>query len=147
MRGTNEIATPPVDTGRRRAVHAADLRIEAWGPTREACISEAISALVGSFLGPALPPPSSTVCVEVAGSTDAELLQTVLRKVISWLGKRNQITAAADVEAVTTGLRLRCQMIDTGAVRPVASIPKGVSRQVRCERRPGGWWCAARIDV
>ncbi len=37
------------DRGHRNVPHTADLRIEAWGPTREDCIAEALRGLVESF--------------------------------------------------------------------------------------------------
>jgi SHS2 domain-containing protein len=48
---THRIAGPQegADRGHRKALHPADLRIEAWGPTREECIAEAVRGLVDSF--------------------------------------------------------------------------------------------------
>ncbi|HEV8559398.1 MAG TPA: archease [Actinophytocola sp.] len=41
--------------GHRAVPHTADIRIEAWAPTREACLGEAVAALVESFADPATP--------------------------------------------------------------------------------------------
>ena len=48
---THRTARPQegTDRGHRKVLHPADLRIEAWGPTREECIAEAVRGLVGSF--------------------------------------------------------------------------------------------------
>ena len=37
------------DRRHRKALHPADLHIEAWGPTREECIAEAARGMVDSF--------------------------------------------------------------------------------------------------
>ena len=56
---THRIAGPQegADRGHGKPLHRADLRIEAWGPTREECIAEAERGLVDSFAvvaGPAV---------------------------------------------------------------------------------------------
>ncbi len=45
------------DRRHRKALHPADLHIEAWGPTREECIAEAARGMVGSFAVVAARPP------------------------------------------------------------------------------------------
>ena len=133
---------------RRPPVHRADLTIEAWGPTREVCVAEAVRALVDSFVGRTLPLTSSTASLEVNGGNDADLLVAVLGEVIRRIRTRNEIPIATDVTATPTGLRLRCTVIDIGAVLPAGSLPKAVSRpRARCEHRTDGWWCSVRIDV
>jgi hypothetical protein len=56
---THRTATPQEEAtrGHRKALHPADLRIEAWGPTREDCIAEAVRGLAGSFAVVAGRPP------------------------------------------------------------------------------------------
>lgn len=131
-----------------RRLHRADLRIEAWAPTREACIAEAVRALVGSFLSRPVRPPTGAVSFDVTGPTDAELLRAVLHSVILRLALVSEIPTVTRVRATATGLQLRCDVIDTGAIIPIGAIPKAVSKDpVRCERSRRGWWCSARIDV
>ena len=43
--------------GHRTVPHTADLRIEAWAPTREECLAEAVRGLVDSFAVVAPQPP------------------------------------------------------------------------------------------
>lgn len=131
-----------------RRLHRADLRIESWAPTREACIAEAVRALVGSFLGHTLPPATGVISFEVTGSTDAELLRAVLHSVILRLALVSEIPTLTRVQATATGLRLRCDVVHTGAIVVNGAIPKAVSTDpVRCARTRRGWWCSARIDV
>lgn len=132
----------------RRPVHSGDLRIEAWAGTREACIAEAVEALVGSFLGPQRPAPSSRSCFRVTGGTDEELLQEVLRQVIADVLTRQEVPVATTVAAIADGLEVSCHTVSAAAILPVGAIPKSVSRQgALCRRFPSGWFCAARIDV
>ena len=48
--------------GHRTVPHTADLRIEAWAPTREECMAEAARGLVGSFAAVAGSPPGRLAC-------------------------------------------------------------------------------------
>ncbi|HJQ47494.1 MAG TPA: archease [Amycolatopsis sp.] len=138
----------PRTTLSRRPVHAGDLRIEAWAGTREACIAEAVDALVGSFVGTRRPAPSSQSSFQVSGTDDAALLQAVLRQVIAGVLTRQEVPLATVVSATGTGLAVRCDTVSAAAILPTGAIPKGVSRQnALCRQFPSGWWCSARIDV
>lgn len=132
----------------RRPVHAGDLRIEAWAPTRERCIAEAVDALIGSFLGPTRPAASSRSHFHVTGATDSELVQAVLDHVVVTLLERHEVPVATSVSAGERGLTVFCRTVSAAAVVPVGSIPKGVSRRsALCHQFANGWFCAARIDV
>lgn len=134
---------------RNDAVHAADLCIEAWAPTREGCIAEAVTGLVDSFIA-AVPPLRSTgVDCEVTDDRDADLLVAVLTQVIHRLRAANEVPTAVEVRATRAGLRLHYQVIDAAALVPVGALPKAVSlRGLRCSRRADGQWsCSVTIDV
>lgn len=130
-------------------MHAADLHIQAWARTREACVGEAVRALVGSFVPPRLPAASSSWCFDVVAPTDGDLLRKVMEQVISGIKVRHVVPVSTDVTATAAGLRLRSETVDTAVILPVGAIPKGVSRRhgARCEPMPGGWFCTVRIDV
>lgn len=131
----------------RRPVHAGDLYLEAWAPTREVCVAEAVQALMCSFVG-AVSQASSPADFTVVGRTDVDLLLGVLRTVIEHVRTGNEIPVATKVAAAPEGLLLHCEVVDVGGILPVGAIPKGVSEQdIRCEPWPGGWWCAAKVDV
>ena len=137
----------PMRTRVLKPLHAGDLRIRAWAPTREACVAEAVRALVVSFVGGVLA-RASTVEFDVRGDSDAELLTGALRTVIFRVRTGNEVPTATEVLPLPDGLRLRCAMVDAGAVVPVGVVPKGVSATgARCEPWPGGWWCGARVDL
>lgn len=134
--------------GHRSAAHTADLRIEAWAPTREQCVAQAVRGMVESFLGERLPPPSETVEYDVTGSGDADLLARVLDEVIYRWETEGQVPVAVAVTPTPTGLRLRCPVAGTTGLVPVGAVPKAVSLHgLCCEQRADGWWCEATIDV
>ena len=56
---TRRTARPQEEADRRhrKALHPADLHIEAWGPTRVDCIAEAVRGMVDSFAVVAGRPP------------------------------------------------------------------------------------------
>ncbi|PXY25904.1 hypothetical protein DI005_06695 [Prauserella sp. PE36] len=138
----------PRQRRRRRPLHAADLRIEAWAPTMHACFAGAVGALAESVLGPGRRAVSARVRFDVRGDNPSVLLDLVLQRVISFLPKYNAIATTADVARTDTGLRVRCELVDAGAVVLPGPIPKGVTRgSVLCERTEHGWWCAAGIDI
>lgn len=143
-----DLATKRARTPSHRPVHAGDLRIESWAATREACIAEAVDALVGSFVGPRRPAPSARSSFEVTGATDAELVRAVLGTVIAGLLERHEVPITTAVSATEAGLEVSCHTVSAAAILPAGAIPKGVSRHdPQCERLPGGWWCSVRIDV
>ncbi|WIX76677.1 archease [Amycolatopsis carbonis] len=135
--------------GARRVVHDADLRIEAWGPTREACLAEAVRALVESFVRARPTGVCAAWWFEAGGSTGGSVLVALLDGVVAMMRTRSRIPVTVEGVVVDGSMvGLRCQITDLGAVIPAGAIPKGVSRrEVRCERTERGWRCAARIDV
>lgn len=130
-----------------KPLHVGDLRIRAWAPTREACVAEAVQALVGSFAG-AVPAPTSTAEFDVCGATGAELLTGVLRAVIHRIRTGHEVPTSTEVVPTPEGLRLRCAVVELGAVIPVGVLPKGVSTAgATCEPCRSGWCCGADIDL
>ncbi|WP_326835063.1 archease [Amycolatopsis rhabdoformis] len=135
--------------GQPRVVHAADLRIEAWAPTWEACLAEVVRALVERFGRARLPRARTAWSFEVGGPTDDSVLVALLEKVITMMRTRYLIPVTAEGVVVDgSTVRLRCQMAELGGVILIGALPKGVShREVRCEHTERGWWCSARIDL
>lgn len=67
--------------GHRSVPHTGDLRVEAWAPTREECIAEAVRGMVASFAD--LPADASCVareCVVAAAETTAGSWSPSLRR-------------------------------------------------------------------
>lgn len=65
-------------SGHRSVLHTADLRIEAWSPTREGCIGEAVLGTVESFLDTSGARPQRIRRCRLTGDCDDDLLLAAL---------------------------------------------------------------------
>lgn len=134
--------------GHRLVPHTADVRIEAWAPTRERCVAEAVAALVDSFAEVPAGGPTQSVQFEVEPGSDEDVLVAVLDEVIYRLDVEGQLPVATDVTARNGGLDLRMQVIDAGSAELVGAVPKAVSlHELRFTPNAHGWSCQVTLDV
>jgi SHS2 domain-containing protein len=141
--------TRSAGTGHRCVPHTADVRIEAWAPSREACLAEAVTALVRSFVECPDRAPTRAVELSLRADRDEDLLVVLLDEVIfrmeteGWLPLRTEVRPDRD-----TGIRLRVDAADTGEVRLIGAVPKAVSlHDLRFAADRDGWRCAVTLDV
>jgi len=135
-------------TGHRTVPHTADVRIEAWAPTRERCVAEAVAGMVGSFADVSGSRPGETVRVRVDRETDEDLLVAVLDEVIYLLDTRGLVPVGTEVVALDGGLAVRFAMTGAEGVPLVGAVPKAVSLHgLRFDQRGDGWSCAVTLDV
>lgn len=136
-------------SGHRGVPHPADLRIEAWGPTRERCAAEAVAGLVESFADVSGVRPSGGVRVDVPPGPDADLLVAVLDEVIYRLEVDGAVVLdAALAEAPDGGFTARLATGDAAEAVGTGAVPKAVSlHDLRFGRDARGWSCAVTIDV
>lgn len=115
--------------GHRSLPHTADLRIEAWGPTREECLGEAVAALAESVadIGAVEAPPARTLTSELTADTDEDALLAVLDEVIYLLDTAGEIPLRATVEHARGTVRLRMDMTATDQLEVTGAAPKAVS--------------------
>ena len=136
------------DMGRRFVPHTADVRIEAWGASREECVAEAVAATVESFADVSGAAPATTEEVRFDAGTDEDLLVAVLDEVIYRLDTAGQLPLTTDVTPADGGLAVRFTMADVAAATPVGAAPKAVSlHDLRFIRAPAGWSCTVTLDV
>ncbi|WP_395108454.1 archease [Actinomadura sp. SCN-SB] len=137
------------EAGHRAVPHTADVRIEAWGPSRESCVAEAVRGLVECFADTAEVRPRRRVPLDVPPGPDADLLVTVLDEVIYLLEVAGEIVLEGRFEpAPDGGLTGGLTVGDAAQARPVGAVPKAVSlHDLRFGRNDGGWSCAVTIDV
>jgi len=136
------------EAGHRLVPHTADCIIEAWGPDRPSCLTEALEALVEEFAD-----VTDAVCTKVlplragAGAEDAlvSLLEDVIYTVDVFsvvpvrfhLGEAADGTIAGDMEVVPLE-----------EVRVAGPAPKAVSYHGLTISGEGGVWrCRVLIDV
>ncbi|QFG20108.1 archease [Actinomadura sp. WMMB 499] len=141
----------PSGRGHRGVPHTADLRIEAWAPSREACVAEAVAGLVEGFADVSGVRRLRTVELDVPPGPDEDLLVSALDEVIFRLEVEGEIVLDAGfAPAVGGGLTARLTVGDVVEATAVGAVPKAVSLHgLRFGVAPdgGGWSCAVTIDV
>ena len=138
-----------VDRGHRLAPNIADLAIEAWGPTREACLGETVAGLVAGFADCGDVTSTTTVPVSFAPAADDELLVAVLKEVISLFDVLGSVVVTASLSATEDGgVAGFFEMAELAEVTEIGPSPKGVSSQGLSLRvDPDGWTARVTIDV
>ncbi len=136
--------------GHRTVPHTADLRIEAWAPTREECLSEAVRGLVDGFAVVAAARPRHTAERRFLASSDDDLLVAVIDEVIYRLDADGEIPVTVAVRpAPEGGVVLALSLADLSEVEVTGAAPKAASlHDLRCAPDPAGRWsCGITIDV
>ncbi|WUD78147.1 archease [Streptomyces sp. NBC_00510] len=138
----------PEAGGHRAVPHTADVRIEAWGPTREQCLVEAVLGLVECFADVAGVRPARVRRIPVADAADDDLLADLLDEVIFRLEVHGEVPVDVEAESDADGLDVRMAMADVGSVEVTGAVPKAVSLgELHLAPGPYGWTCAATVDV
>lgn len=136
------------DRGHRTLPHPADITIEAWGPTREACLAEAVAGLTASFVDISEAAPLRTVTSELPVTNDRDRLVAALDELIYLLDTQGVIPLAADVEVDSETLRLTMAVASINDVTLVGAVPKAVALSgLEFDRRGSEWRCRATIGV
>ena len=141
-------ATPLSASGHQSVPHTADLRIEAWAPTRNGCIREAVLGTVESFLDMSSARPNRTVVRQLSADRDDDLLVAVLDEVIYLLDTAGEAPVDVEVNGPDGHLEVIFTMADAGALPQVGSVPKAVSlNEIRLAREQQNWRCLVTLDV
>ncbi|KZS62521.1 MAG: archease [Mycobacterium pseudokansasii] len=135
-------------SGHRSVPHTADLRIEAWAPTRNGCIRQAVLGTVESFLDTSSATAQQTRRRRITANRDDDLLVAALEEVIYLLETTGQAPADLRLSEADGGVDMTLEMIDAGAVAQVGAVPKAVSLNDLClVRDEHGWQCSVTLDV
>ena len=142
------MGTDAPSAGHRRVPHTADTRIEAWGPTREACLEQAVAAMVAGFAAGAEAEADFEFAV-APGGTDADLLAAVLEEVIFRLDTAGQVPVRTRVaRRPDGGVAVSCAVVEVDRVDVIGAVPKAVSLHglaLGADQR--GWRCQVTLDV
>ncbi|MFE0514599.1 archease [Streptomyces sp. NPDC058964] len=134
--------------GHRCLPHTGDLRIEAWAPTREECIVEAVRGMVGSFAE--LPAGASGVTRErvVSAEDDGRLLAAVLEEIIYRMDAAAELPVDVAVTPEQGGVRVRFRMAGSSTATQTGAVPKAVALHgLWLARDSHGWACRVTLDV
>jgi phage shock protein A len=145
-----ERLAPSAGSGHRTVPHTADLRIEAWAPTREECMAEAARGLVDSFAVVAGRPPSGRARRHMTARLDEDLLVAVIDEVIYRLDADGQIPISVTVRrAPDGGVIVYFALISAAEAEITGPLPKAASlRDLRCAPDAAGRWsCAVTVEV
>jgi SHS2 domain-containing protein len=136
-------------TGHRALPHTADVILEAWAPTREGCIVEAVAALVASFVDTAHLHESAAHPFRIPVSTDEGALVTVLEEALYVLDMSGQVPLDTTIAGVTGGsVHGSFTLADVGDGELMGSVPKGVSLSgLVFGRVDEHWRCRFTVDV
>ncbi|TPQ15477.1 archease [Streptomyces sporangiiformans] len=141
------------ESGHRLVPHTADVRIEAWGTTRECCLVEAVLAMVESFADVSATRPTAMQRAQFAEISDDDLLAALLDEVVYRLEVHGQVPLDVEVEEVEAeepdgSLDVRLAVADLSDVEITGAVPKAVSwNELHIGPGPYGWSCAVTIDV
>ncbi|NBM18597.1 archease [Streptomyces sp. GC420] len=134
--------------GHRGVAHTADLRVEAWAPTREECLAHAVRGVCESFvdLTGAVAGHTRETVLPVGGDEDA--LVALLDEVVYRLDTDGEVPVDVELTAVPGGVRARLHMTDAAALPETGAAPKAVTlNELAVTHGPQGWTCSVTIDV
>ena len=126
--------------------HTAGEILEAWGPSREACLEEAVLALVDSIATVEQVREWWHREVLLAG-TNEEVLVGLLEEVIYHLDS-DAVPVLVLVHPREDGVLVHLWLTDLHRVMPIGVLPKGVSSSQLGFRQQeaGRWRCTVTID-
>lgn len=134
--------------GHRALPHTADVRVEAWGPTREECVAQAVLGAVAGFVDTTGARPEEVSTVQVPGDDDEELLLDALDELVYQLDTTGRVPVSVEVVVAEAGAELRFGMVAADRLPQVGAVPKAVSlHELTIRGAPGGWSCTVMLDV
>jgi SHS2 domain-containing protein len=146
-------ASPPPpsaeDAGHALVPHTADCIIEAWGPDRATCMSEALTALVESFAEAPGSAPRRTLALAPRAGDDPDRLLGLLEEVIYAVDALDAVPVRFHLTETEDGrIGGEMEVVEAGRAHAVGPVPKGISYHgLAFGRADGGWRCHALVDV
>jgi SHS2 domain-containing protein len=136
------------ESGHRLVPHTADVRIEAWGASRECCLAEAVLGMVDCFADVSAVRPRAVEQVRFEEGSGDDLLAALLDEVVYRLEVHGQVPVDVETDAAEGGLDVRLAVAPLADVEIVGAPPKGVSwHELRIGPDAYGWSCAVTVDV
>jgi len=142
---TSDATTP----GHRLLPHTADCIIEAWGPDRASCVSEALCGLVESFAEARDAAATRVLPLHGAPGGPEDALVSLLEDVIYALDVFAVVPLRFHLtETEGGGVAGDMEVVEAKDVDLVGPVPKAVSYH-GLSMRPatGGWRCHVLVDV
>jgi SHS2 domain-containing protein len=123
--------------------------VEAWAPTRVACLEEVGRGLVDTFADVSGVRAEGSHPISIAAMDDEESVVTLLDEIVYLLDAEGVVPVEIELEAGQAGaITGRFLTAPVGRIVTVGAPPKGVSRSDLFIGRERGWWvCRIEIDV
>ena len=129
--------------------HAADCLLEAWGPDRATCLTQALLALVDTFaeVHDSVTTEVLPLATPANGAEDA--LVSLLEEVIFLVDALGVVPVRFHLaEAEDGGLAGDMEVVPASRVDLVGPVPKGVSyHALQVAPFDGGWRCRALVPA
>ena len=137
-----------IAAGHRGVPHTADLRIEAWAPSRDGCIRQAVLGTVDSFLDISSARPHRSLSRRLTAGSDDDLLVAVLEEVIFLLDTVGEAPVDLDLQGGGGVAEVNFAMVDARTLPQVGAVPKAVTlNDLRLSHDDNGWRCLVTLDV
>lgn len=134
--------------GYRAIEHTADEILEAWGPTRAACLEEAALGFVSLFVETPRAGMVEHREVMLDARDDDLLLVDVLDEVLFVVETQGVVPSAVRVVDEGEVIRLGFDLVPTDGLEPSGPSPKGISLSgLRLEHADGRWQAHALVDI
>lgn len=135
--------------GHRQVAHAADHIIEAWGPDRVTCMTEALLGLVESFAEVADTATTQPLPLDAPPGGAEDALVSMLEDVIYTMDVFGLVPVRFHLsETEDGGVAGDMEVVAADQVELVGPVPKAVSyHDLSVEPLAGGWRCHVLIDV
>ncbi|HZD64818.1 MAG TPA: archease [Acidimicrobiales bacterium] len=135
--------------GHRLVPHTADTMIEAWGPDRAACLTEALVALVAGFAEVPEVPVTRLVPLDVGAVGPEDQLVSLLEDVIFTLDTLSVVPVRFHLaETESGGVAGDMEVVPAGEAVRSGPVPKAVSYHgLSMLADEEGWRCRVLVDV
>lgn len=128
---------------------ATDVCIEAWAPTRDECLSEAVHGLVRSFAVLEGLTPHGRTERHLTARSDEDLLAAVINEVLYWFAVGGELPVSVAVRSAPNGAVLFLVLVRATEAKIIGAAPHAASlHELRCAANQAGQWsCTVAVDV
>jgi len=135
--------------GHRLVPHTADSIIEAWGPDRAGCLTEALLALVEGFAEIGDDRPTQVMPIGAGPGRAEDELVALLEQVIFNVDALSVVPVRFHLgETDRGGVSGEMEVVPADETVAIGPVPKGVSyHELSMMEGEGGWRCRVLVDV
>lgn len=140
---------PSSASGYRLLSHTADVQILAWGPSREACLEQAVRALAATFVQAHRATCRDWLSVSIPAGPDQEQLLALIDEALYLMDVAGRVPVVAKVCRLPDGgLSARFGTVPSMDLVQTGSVPKAATRHgLVFAPSHRGWRARLTIDV